>query len=224
LTKFFTGKPCVHGHVDFRFVSNGKCKTCVSLGNAKINASRTGSDFHKKKYERLRDGILKRRKQKRRARGLKKLGPAPRLSKAEKEANKAAYREAHKESRREYDAIRYLEHRSERILSAKEYRAQNPEKIREVKRAVEATRRTRKKGLEGSHTRLDLEEIKKDQRNKCAYCKKKLTKKFHADHILPIALGGSSYRKNIQLLCMICNSSKGAKHPIAWAQRLGLLL
>lgn len=31
LTHYFTGKPCRHGHVDVRFTSIGKCKTCARL-------------------------------------------------------------------------------------------------------------------------------------------------------------------------------------------------
>lgn len=31
LKRYFTGKPCKHGHVDERYVSSGKCAPCVNL-------------------------------------------------------------------------------------------------------------------------------------------------------------------------------------------------
>lgn len=36
------------------------------------------------------------------------------------------------------------------------------------------------------------------------------------DHIMPVALGGSHRRENLQPMCRSCNSRKGAKHPREW--------
>jgi 5-methylcytosine-specific restriction endonuclease McrA len=62
------------------------------------------------------------------------------------------------------------------------------------------------------------------QRGRCAYCEAKLANDYHMDHIEPLALGGQNVDENIQLLCAFCNLSKGAKHPVEFAQRRGLLL
>lgn len=86
-------------------------------------------------------------------------------------------------------------------------------------------RRAAKKGCSGSHTIADIRVILKAQSHRCVYCRADLRKvKRHLDHIMPIALGGTDGRENLQYLCAPCNLSKGAKHPTEFAQQRGLLL
>lgn len=90
------------------------------------------------------------------------------------------------------------------------------------------TRRARKASAEGFHTAEDVALIFSRQRGRCASCTKKLLlsgeQKFHADHIVPLALGGSNWPSNLQCLCPGCNLSKHAKHPADWARQNGRLL
>jgi 5-methylcytosine-specific restriction endonuclease McrA len=93
------------------------------------------------------------------------------------------------------------------------------------KRAVENRRRARQSAAGGSYTASDIAEIAKAQRGLCAYCPTILTRPTrHIDHIQPIAKGGTNNRSNLQLLCQPCNSSKGARDPIVFAQSIGRLL
>jgi 5-methylcytosine-specific restriction endonuclease McrA len=66
------------------------------------------------------------------------------------------------------------------------------------------------------------------QKSRCMNCLKKFPAKghgrFHVDHIMPLALGGSNAPSNIQLLCAPCNLRKSAKHPLAFARQCGRLL
>lgn len=71
----------------------------------------------------------------------------------------------------------------------------------------------------GSFTAADIREIRKAQGNRCYICGKKL-KKFHVDHFIPIALGGTNDPGNLRLACPRCNLSKSAKHP----HTLGILI
>lgn len=93
-----------------------------------------------------------------------------------------------------------------------------------LRRVREARRRARKMKGSGSYTKEDVVSLLREQRGRCAYCRKDITKQYAVDHVVPVRLGGSSNRSNLQLTCRICNSSKGGKHPIDFARSLGLLV
>lgn len=40
LTRYFTGKPCVHGHIDERLIKNKTCITCAAISSAKAKAKK----------------------------------------------------------------------------------------------------------------------------------------------------------------------------------------
>jgi 5-methylcytosine-specific restriction endonuclease McrA len=62
------------------------------------------------------------------------------------------------------------------------------------------------------------------QRGRCAICGQRLGKRTHIDHIVPLALGGSNARSNLQLTHPGCNLAKRARDPFIHAQSLGRLL
>jgi 5-methylcytosine-specific restriction endonuclease McrA len=97
---------------------------------------------------------------------------------------------------------------------------------RRTARVKQATRRALKVASGGKHTAEDIVFLRKRQKNRCAHswCRKILGDDFHVDHIVPLSGGGGNDRKNLQLLCEFCNLSKGAKHPIDFAQAHGVLL
>lgn len=72
----------------------------------------------------------------------------------------------------------------------------------------------------------DIQEIMVLQKGKCANCQRKFSKKvrMHIDHIIPLARGGSSFRRNLQLLCAACNLTKSARCPLEFARASGKLL
>jgi hypothetical protein len=95
----------------------------------------------------------------------------------------------------------------------------NPEKAK----ASSHRKRAAKLKCQNNFTPKDVLRILHSQKNKCAYCKKRLTV-YHIDHINPLIKGGTNEARNIQLLCQSCNCSKGARDPIYHAQTLGMLL
>lgn len=86
-------------------------------------------------------------------------------------------------------------------------------------RAKQHRRRVRYQAASGNFTPDDIEAIRAAQGNRCYLCGKKL-KKYHIDHFIPLALGGTNDPGNLRLACPKCNKSKGAKHP----HDLGILL
>lgn len=104
-----------------------------------------------------------------------------------------------------------------------EYRQSNPTdpKTRVIR---EARRRTRKLECGGSFTKTDIEKLLHSQMGKCVYCKISIATKYSVDHIIPLALKGTSNPSNLQLLCRPCNSSKGGRDPIVFARKRGFLL
>jgi 5-methylcytosine-specific restriction endonuclease McrA len=120
-------------------------------------------------------------------------------------ANKRAYYEANK---------------AEIKQRVREWNAANPE----ATRARGRNYRARSRGAEGSHTAEDIKALFEKQKGKCIYCSIKLGDSYHADHITPLARGGSNWPSNLQLTCERCNNRKRAIDPIEFARRNGRLI
>lgn len=84
--------------------------------------------------------------------------------------------------------------------------------------------RARKVGAAGRHTAADIAWLLAAQRERCAACGSSLKDGYHVDHVLPLALGGSNDKLNLQLLCPTCNCKKGSKDPLVFAASIGRLV
>lgn len=148
-------------------------------------------------------------------------------------AYKRAYREANKEQIASYQRSYNPEYRvrnaerladygykwrarnsERRSLVRRAYREANPDKIR----ANEQRRRARLLNADGHYTGEDVRTQFERQKGHCYYCHEKLGDKYHVDHIVPLARGGSNWPENIVIACRHCNESKGAKLPHEWPQ------
>jgi 5-methylcytosine-specific restriction endonuclease McrA len=109
----------------------------------------------------------------------------------------------------------------EKVLSrGRRWGRKHPDKIA----AKTARRRARLIGLTDNYTAGDLRDIFDLQKGRCAYCRRKLRKQKHIDHIIALACNGTNERRNIQILCKKCNLDKGAADPLVFARSLGKLL
>jgi 5-methylcytosine-specific restriction endonuclease McrA len=188
LTRYFTGKPCLRGHIAERQVIAKRCLACQSTptkpGGKRYFTGKPCVNGH-----------------------IAERTIAQRNCVACATEKKRKAREGNPEIRRQKEA---------------DYRARNPNYARVAK----ARRSARKRAAAGRLTAPDIASLFDIQKGKCANpsCRVKLTKKYEADHVVPLVLGGANNRKNIQLLCRPCNRNKAAKHPIVWALQCGRLV
>lgn len=207
LKRYFTGKLCAQGHFSERYIWGG-CVEC----------------------HRLRDTSPERRALHRR------IG--------------VAWRKQNPDRVSEKNRAQYLKNREDRLARQSAYRAANPEKVRETNRRwagqngdylrtyrrkyLEENREAhrfrtkersaRVRAAEGRFGKGDIERIFRQQRGRCAYCRKCIKHKYEIDHINPITKGGSNWPRNIQLTCESCNSRKSNKQPEQFARDFGLLI
>lgn len=89
---------------------------------------------------------------------------------------------------------------------SKRYTEKNPERSRELKSAATAKRRA----APGKLSRGIVKQLFERQNGKCLACQCELVK-YHLDHILALANGGTHTDDNVQLLCRRCNLKKSTK-------------
>jgi 5-methylcytosine-specific restriction endonuclease McrA len=212
---YFTGEPCRRGHLTARPVLSGACRECSRLNlvaNRSANPERTLATDRAFK-ERNRDAV--------RAADRRRYAADPEKY---REKTKRRYREKGEDirrKRREYHAKTYNdEAKAKSAKRSKEWNNKNRDRLRARLRNQKAAR----KNAPGKHSAEDVAAIMTLQGGKCAYCRRRIDDKYHVDHITPIARGGGNDRKNLQILCVPCNLSKGARDPIHHARAIGLLI
>jgi 5-methylcytosine-specific restriction endonuclease McrA len=168
----------------------------------------------------------------------------------ELKAYRAAYYAAHKQEHNTYssrwyranrqkaqanDAARYRRNRQNVLAHLREVYQANPRAVKarvaawrranpDQYRAQVHTRRARKAAAGGKLSADIVARLFVLQRGRCACCGKRLGKKFHLDHIVSLARGGSNTDDNVQLLTQRCNNQKHAKDPIDFMRSRGKLL
>lgn len=78
--------------------------------------------------------------------------------------------------------------------------------------------RAKRLSIEGEYTNMDLREAFARQNGNCLYCEQRISSqvRWHADHFIPLARGGTNHPENIVIACATCNLSKNAKMPWEW--------
>jgi 5-methylcytosine-specific restriction endonuclease McrA len=210
---YCTGKACKRGHISKRRTITGQCLECEAITRAiwakanRLKVNQSSSEWRANNREKV---LAAQRKFDRKRVGQIRCSP---------EAKKK-WAQAHKDRVNASARKWYWDNREQARERQIGYRQDNPE----VFRANARNRKARVRGAKGKHTKEDVLALYEAQYGKCIYCTAKLGQKYHVDHVIPIVLGGSNDKSNLQLLCPPCNLSKRSAHPIDFAQRLGLLL
>lgn len=148
-----------------------------------------------------------------------------RIKNPEKEkARSEAYKRENSEKIKASQSAYYIANAEKRKAYTAHWRSENPG----AGTVFSRNRRAAERKAQGKHTKYEVMAILDNQRGLCAGCTVKLERsganKYHVDHIMPLALGGSNDKYNLQCLCPSCNLRKHAKDPICWAADRGRLL
>ena len=222
---FFTGEPCIRGHIAERFVSNGSCYDCLK---AKIK------DWRAENPDRCREHG-RRSAKKNAAKAAERKLRWKSANRARHLARSREYTAANKERISEQKKRIYARKRDQYLARMAAFREANKSRLKarrdqkkaenpEVFRAWDRAKHAKRRAAPGKHTAADITDIMKMQNGRCAYCRIKLGSKYHVDHIKALSRGGSNCRRNLQILCQPCNSKKHALDPIVFARKQGLLL
>ena len=201
---FYTGKPCINGHLTQRYTSIDKCVGCSRAVNAKLREAT--------KLRRAERPLSVRQQAK--ADGKKWYEPGTKCKYGHIEPRLVSTGMCAQCSRDQSNAF-VKKHPDRR----KKYVKANEERYR-----CHARNRKAKIRNAGAHTQDDIAALFKAQGGKCAYCKKSLKQKYHVDHIVPISKGGLNSKLNLQLTCPKCNLTKFNHDPQVFARKMGLLL
>lgn len=191
---YYTGRECRRGHRDKRSAANGDCAAC-----------------HREKVQaRYRADPLT-------ARAAAVRASAWRVANLERSDEiKRLWATRNPEKTRG----RWADWSARNMLRRRLWRAENHQLISDLKRK----RRARIRGAEGTFSTAETMRIRKQQKDRCAYCRSGLKGLGHLDHILAVAMGGSNWPRNLQWLCAPCNLSKGARDASDFARSRGLLI
>lgn len=222
LTRYFTGQPCVNGHLDGRYTNTGACSKCVRLRVAK--RKRENPEAVKKSYARQKERYASDPEYREKIRKRAAAWYVDNHDRAR--STRKTYYEENKDLMLADNRARWHRYREdpewvarERKRKVEEYR-QHPER----RIASWSGRRAREKGAEGKFTTADIMFLLESQKWKCVYCFVSLRDGYEVDHIMPIAKGGTEWPSNLQCLCRPCNRRKSAKDPIVFANEMGRLL
>lgn len=232
LARYFTGKPCKHGHVAFRRTINGVC--CVCLLAIEKRHRESHREAFRAKWRKATLGARKRDPEKVRLKA-NNWSRANRTKEAERQRrwrheNPEKY---HASEKRRRDASpekirlknkRYKTANADRlapiaIVRMKQWRGKNPERARIIGRKARQHWRARLLASPGSYTQQQVQSLLETQKWLCATprCATSLRDKKELDHIIALARGGSNDIANLQWLCPRCNRKKNDKSPEEWA-------
>lgn len=253
LTRYYTGQPCLRGHVAERKTSNCCCLACKKERVASFSGLvRTSRSVPQKglpsSYAEARTLGLPYYFT---GRSCKRGHIAPRAAatgncnacgsearvksqmanrevtyargKAWRDANPDRVKATQQRSAAKLTSLQKAERRERRNESGASRRYYAGNK--EKHRVLVMRRRAREIGADGAYTADEFAALVAKQGYRCVYCRASLRKQRPSpDHIVPLCDGGSNAISNIQATCWPCNRLKNRKDPIVFAQGLGRLL
>lgn len=232
LKRYFTGKPCKHGHICERITANGVCLECskeierryVDGHRDAVRAkwSRWTRNNRDKQNEKQRKWEVAHPEQAKAIRSACRT-KKPELYRAIEKKWRAANPEKIQKKNKSYKATHKERLAPINLARVNQWRTDNPERSRENARKGRHTRRARQYEAGGTYTNAEIRELLIRQDFTCVYCPTSLknSRDRELDHRVPIARGGRNDIGNLQWLCVSCNRRKRDKDPVEWALEVG---
>lgn len=194
LKRYFTGKPCKHGHVAERTVCKSTCIECKS-------------DDYFRRYaanpERMRENG-------------RCIAVRYRAKHPEKVLiSQAVWRAANRDSERERSR-RWREDNPTKMREASaKWARMNPDKTT----SYASARRARKSSVIVTPDADSIVRRMSSEDTFCFYCNTLLlAREVHVDHVIPLARGGPHASINFVAACAECNTRKHTKRPSEWSR------
>lgn len=221
LKRYFTGKPCTRGHIDYRSTCDHSCFACNRIKSANQKKDPETIKRHRAARKEKYHSDPEVRKI-----AVKKTAEWVAKNKERSAAYFKAYYLRNKERALSEDKARREARRNDPEWVAKERERCRLKNLKnpEQKRSDTRNRRARLRKAEGRHTFKDVEAILERQGYTCVYCNSCLREKYEVDHIMPISRGGTNWPSNLQCLCPDCNGRKWCKHPDDFAKEIAASL
>lgn len=123
---------------------------------------------------------------------------------AEIKAKKVALRKLHPEKNKQTCAKYYAAHREQVLANISAYSKTHRDRVHDQ----EVVKRLRKRIA--TVEQVSRAEVYERDKGRCHICHKHVPKrKWHLDHLLPLAHGGEHSYRNVAVSCPRCNMSKG---------------
>lgn len=210
---------CVNPDGQYLPASTDYFYRCSQLKDGLQSWCKVCTSENKRRWEREHPDLVKQTKQRTRAKHKDKISEYNRQYHASHREDRLLYMH----SRRHADIgafnayqRRWARNNMDRIRASRT----KPESMFK-RRAREAMRRVRVIQNGGTHTSADIAIQLKSQKGLCWWCEKPLDPtRFHVDHLIPVARGGSNSPRNLVISCASCNCSRKDKLPFEWNGRL----